>query len=272
MGLQGMATMVEVPMNELKEGDILLLYDTADNTTPAHQLIKASQRSTGSYSAGEWNLVHAVMWTRRNLSIAPAGGIVFDDPEEQQQWRRLLWDKSDEQISEASGSHGVREHWLRRGHYAAYRIRPEYRELGLRAAEIARTWASSGKIKYGKPDAAASIVASSKDFGPNAQRRALQYAKDADNAWPEWAKQIVFGEEAESGFLRGDDRGGAYCSQFIIAAYQAACLTLNMELTGMARRDAKHSNAADLCQALRFDQHFYYAGNVVVIASEHDNT
>ncbi len=257
----------------LDEGDILLLDDTTELTNAefGHLVVRAGQFSSGD-SAGESTLVHAVMWTRLRAggivwSDPPSSGIAFDDVRDRAKWHLRVAKRDarlSHEISEASGKFGVRNHWLRRGYYYAYQVRGEHWELGQLAAKVARTWASRSAIQYSQFEASRSVAGSS-NYGPEAAARAAQYAQDAENPFPEWAR-IGSGMFVEGNF------GNAFCSQFIIAAYQAASVRLGIPPSGITQLDAARSNVRDLHGALKRDVRFENVGNVRVVASEHDNT
>jgi hypothetical protein len=82
--------------------------------------------------------------------------------------------------------------------FAVYR--PSDAALGAEAAAIARTWAT-GRMGYLLPF---SVPFHSSDFGPNARSEAFEYGAQAGVA----------------GGPRGRDK--MFCSQFVLAAYQAA--------------------------------------------------
>ncbi len=82
--------------------------------------------------------------------------------------------------------------------FAVYR--PADAALGAEAAAIARTWAT-GRMGYALPFA---VPFHSSDFGPNARAEAFEYGSQAK----------------VPGGPRGRDK--MFCSQFVLAAYQAA--------------------------------------------------
>lgn len=257
----------------LDEGDILLLDDTTEltNAELGHLVVRAGQFSSGD-SAGESTLVHAVMWTKLSAggivwSDPPTSGIVFGNVHDQAMWNLQVAHRDarlSHEISEASGRFGVRNHWLRRGYYYAYQVRAEHLELARLAAKVARTWASRSAIKYSQSEASRSVVGSS-TYGSAAAARAAQYARDAESPLPEWAR-------TGSGMFVEGNFGNAFCSQFIIAAYQAASVRLGIPPSGITQLDAARSNVRDLHGALKRDVRFENVGNVRVVASEHDNT
>ena len=196
---------------DLLPGDILLLVDEPTNTTTTHKLIKTGQKMVpGLQGASE--LVHAVIWVR--------------DPTNAEPW----------EIAEASGSGRVRVTSLRQGLYRIYR--PADTNLSDWAAQVAMMWAAQGEmvgpdtvggnvIGYSKPTSVFSIV-HSKKLGSSGSGRAVLYAKDAFSNSPEWGP------------------GGAFCSQFVIACYQAAAGNLGVNLTGFLATDAKHCSVRAL--------------------------
>ena len=197
--------------NELLPGDVLLLVDEPTNTTATHKLIKLGQKMVPGLE-GSSELVHAVIWVR--------------DPTNAEPW----------EIAEASGTGRVRVTSLRTGLYRVYRAADA--NLGDWAAQVAMMWAAQGEqvgtetvggnvISYSKPTSVFSIV-HSKKFGPSASERAGLYARDAFSNSPEWGT------------------GGSFCSQFVIACYQAAAGNLGVNLTGFLATDAKHCSVRAL--------------------------
>jgi hypothetical protein len=141
----------------------------------------------------------------------------------------LLWTKNgknnEPDIAEASGSGSVRTFNPQPGLYAVYR--PLDGNVGDWAAQVALMWAVGGTIAYAKRAALLSI-SHSDSFGPKGKARSAVYAKEAFSNSPEWGS------------------GGAFCSQFVLACYQAAAGQLKKPLTGALQTDALHCSVRAL--------------------------
>ncbi len=259
----------------LEEGDILLLDDSHPwtNSTGAHSAIRLGQAIKGS-ELGESKLVHAVMWTKQaagRMPMAPSSGIVFGNPADQAQHNAdVAASPHTEEISEASGAHGVRNHWLRAGGYYAFTLRDDQRGLGVRAAEIARRWGSTGAISYSQMEALSSVVPGNSvhDAG-RAMENARRYAAGAFHSLPDWARLPEHERTGRDMFVEGNF-GNAYCSQFIIACYQAASLTSGVPLEGVAALHARVANVRHLHDALQGDRRFVHQFNVCIQQTVHD--
>ena len=99
--------------------------------------------------------------------------------------------------------------------YIWYVYRPQDAALGAEAAAIARTWAT-GRMGYALPF---SVPFSDSSFGPRARSEALEYARAANVA----------------GGPPGMDK--MFCSQFVLAAYQAAYVTRLLKAKPALRAD-----------------------------------
>lgn len=99
--------------------------------------------------------------------------------------------------------------------YIWYVYRPMDAALGTEAAAIARTWAT-GRMGYALPF---SVPLSDSSFGPKARSEALEYARAAKVA----------------GGPPGIDK--MFCSQFVLAAYQAAYVTRLLQAKPALRAD-----------------------------------
>ena len=75
------------------------------------------------------------------------------------------------------------------------------RELALAAAQVAETWAMPARMHYLVPVA---VPLHNASFGPDAREEALEFGRDASKA--------------------GGGRSSMFCSQFVVAAFQAACV------------------------------------------------
>lgn len=215
---------------QLRQGDILLLYD---NSFTGHFMVALGQGVSKAFRAGSRKLVHVVMWARPQDRPLQHG----------------------HQIVEASGAHGVRTHWLRQGLYVAYQLTAASRtggdpslDLGVQAAQVALEWAGrEQKIPYSKWRALNSVIHNT-SYGENAQARAAKWATGEKEPF----------------------EMGAFCSEFVMAAYQAAGRRLNRPPHGITAADAKHSTVRDLHEALMKDGRFEWTGNVQVDSSPGD--
>lgn len=160
----------------------------------------------------------------------------------------LIWTRKQSSdtpdVAEASGSGWVRTIALPRGTYKVYQCKNQ--DLGELAASTALLWAMGGTIEYSRPKAISSVFHSDK-LGARGLNRAQGYAADAQSSSPAWGGS------------------GAFCSQFIVACYQAAALhnSLNLGLTGeLLRCDAKHCSVRALHDRLFRDPGFSLFGEL----------
>ncbi len=120
----------------------------------------------------------------------------------------ILWTQANEdtvepEITEASGKGYVREGHLRIGNYHVWRCNDS--NWADWAAQVGMIWADGKTIPYGYSKSIKSITGK-KGFGKKGQERAKKFIEDAFNP-------------STSAFA---DCGGAFCSQFVLSAYQAA--------------------------------------------------
>lgn len=157
--------------NDLRPGDILLLEDTADNTTIKHKGIRLGQRLTSvkfwRKNKGKTRYVHALIWIGNGHMDAP-------------------------DVAEASGSGKVRTHRLPYGTYKIYQC--TNRDLAETAADAAVNWAKGGMINYGKGKAVGSIFHSDK-MGTNGLNRAQTYSNQIASSAPAWGQNGAFCSE-----------------------------------------------------------------------------
>ena len=150
-------------------------------------------------------------------------------------------------VAEASGAAGeVRATMLRSrsGTYMVYSCTDS--ALAQRAAGAAMSWSQRGQMGYAKRKAVMSIFHSDK-FGTHGQTRAQSYANEIDSNTP------TFG------------RGRLFCSEFVIACYQAAALDLQLGLNGSVLAcDAKHCSVRALHDRLVKDALFTWMGTLHV--------
>lgn len=154
--------------------------------------------------------------------------------------------------AEASGKAGrLRLVKLSEGFFKIFRCTDQ--QLANRAGEAASRWASGDQIDYAKRKAVTSILHSD-DMGKHGAARARVYASHINS------DQGVFGKN-----VRGQEL--AFCSEFVIACYQAAALDLNPQ-TNLKRSyilgcDAKHCSVRALHDRLvRDSAMFNYEGDI----------
>ena len=129
--------------------------------------------------------------------------------------------------AEASGEAGAtRARALPYGTFLVYRCSNQ--QMGKLASDAALTWSLSGGVGYAKRKAIMSIFHSD-DLGKHGANRALAYASAAGSSGG------------------GFGHGKAFCSEFVIASYQAAAQELGLPLNGyVLATDAKHCSVRGL--------------------------
>lgn len=125
-------------------------------------------------------------------------------------WTQEHQDGVEPEIAEASGKGYVREGHLRWGTYHVWRCNDS--NWASWAAQVAMIWASGKSIPYGY-EKSLKAVTGRKGFGGDGKARAKRFIEDAFN--PE---TTLFTE-----------CGGAFCSQFVLTAYQASAAQILME-------------------------------------------
>jgi hypothetical protein len=157
---------------------------------------------------------------------------------------------NDAEIAEASGGAGrVRTAVLRPGYYAVFR--PANANLGDWAAQVALIWAVGGTIAYGK-SACIQSIAHSDIMGTNGKARAAAYTRAAFENAPSWGAS------------------GAFCSQFVLACYQAAAGQVKVPLTGALATDATHCSVRALHDRLLRESQNFRALGFLRIAGNHN--
>jgi hypothetical protein len=143
-------------------------------------------------------------------------------------------------VAEASGSGKVRTSRLPYGTYKIYSCTNS--DLAASAADAATNWAKGGMINYAKGKALSSVFRSDKG-GTHGLNRAQTYGNEIANSAPAWGQ------------------GGAFCSEFVVACYQAAAVHLGVQLQGdLLQCDAKHCSVRALHDRLFRDSEFKLAG------------
>ena len=215
---------------ELKCGDILLMENTRRNWTIKHLGIIAGQLATSvnpfRSHPGRSSLVHALIFLSYG-EVAEASG-----ESGTVRIRKLLRKKCkeyDDSLNE----------------YAVYRCKDHM--LGVEAASAAISFAGGG-IGYAKGKAFGSILHSD------------TYGKHGKSRGQEYADQL---SEAKKGpnFTGPFAEGGAFCTEFVIACYQAAAIHLKRDETGeVLECDAKHCSVRALDTRLLRDNLFGTGG------------
>jgi hypothetical protein len=216
-----------VRITDLKSGDILLLENTRANYTSKHLGIIAGQWLTGANvfrsHHGRSSLVHAMIYLVDGIVAEASGesGTVRS--------RQLLRPKTndiDDSVNE----------------YLVYRCMEE--ELGQRAASAAFIWSKAG-MGYAKGKAVGSVFHSD-NYGKHGKERAQQYAD-----------QLNAAAQLSNNFVGPFTQGGAFCTEFVIACYQAAAIDMNRAFTGSVLKcDAKHCSVRALHNRLLSDSLF----------------
>ena len=185
------------------------------------------------------NVIHAKMWVKW-----PDDGL------------SLIREK---EVAEAIPYKGVYSRHITNGNYKVFR--PVDENLGQWAAQSALIWSSNkpGVFHYNKAAATLSVIRRS-SYGTKAKKELEGYAAGAFSPLPVWAKK------------------GAFCSQFVIAAYQGASQRINQAKAeedgikpqnmpspqGMLASHARATTPAKLEYALKQDQNFMFLGTLEV--------
>ena len=197
-------------LTELQLGDILLLEDT-EEWKKGHKMSKT--KHLGIRAGQKYTGLNV---SRSNKGRAKLIHAVICVREES---------AGGVKVGEASGQGHVQISDLRDGTYEVYTCTS--RLLADRASQAARTWAGTGTLGYAKGKAVGSVFHSD-TLGEKGEQRALMYAYQIDQERPSWGGS------------------GAFCSEFVVACYQAAAIELDR---------VKNSGAAtwDPLQALKGD-------------------
>jgi len=219
--------------SDLRPGDILLLIDEAENTTKVHRVIVFGQSLTSlanPSNSGDSNLVHAVLWTKTPNNPGNTAPAGAGEPE----------------IAESSGVSGrVQGTALRAGLYKVYR--PTDENLGDWSAQVAMGWGQDRQVEHSRALAMLAIFHSSA-FGPDAKKWASIYAEQAFNPSP--------------------DIGQAFCTQFVLAAYQGAASQVETPIAGALSLDARRTSPRMLEHALKSDPNAFSGKGHIRIKAE----
>ncbi|MCJ2373699.1 hypothetical protein [Pseudomonas sp. RGM 3321] len=206
--------------SDLSPGDILILIDQTDNTCLTHKIIKTGQllpsMSPLRNNKGDPALVHSVMWSKTQNNpdkLEPNGA---GDPE-------VVQMRGGKQQSSLSGP-------VQQGLYKVYS--PKDKNLGDWAAQIGQMWSADKKIPYSKLKCVLSVVRNSgfKNGGKAASEK--------------------YGAQA---FENSPRIRGAFCSHFVLAAYQAAAKQIGTPFTGALKVDAEATSVRTLEHYLKKD-------------------
>ncbi|RMQ45693.1 HopBD2 [Pseudomonas cichorii] len=222
-GVQGTAAVAneKLKKTDLSAGDILILIDQPDNTALTHKIIKIGQRlpslSLLRDNKGDPALVHAVMWskTQKNPGKVEAKG---------QGESEIVEMRGGAQLSSSSGP-------VQKGLYKVYS--PKDKNLGDWAAQIGQVWSEDKTIPYSKLKCVLSVVRNS-NFKSGAKDASDKYGAQAFENTPRIQ--------------------GAFCSHFVLAAYQAAAKRTGTPLTGALKTDAEATSVRTLEHFLKKDE------------------
>ncbi|MCV4289839.1 hypothetical protein OH708_18125 [Pseudomonas capsici] len=222
-GVQGTTAVFneKLKKSDLSAGDILILMDQPDNTTLTHKIIKTGQLlpslSLLRHNRGDSALVHAVMWSKtpNNPGKVEAKGKGESE---------IVEMRGGTQLSSSSGP-------VQQGLYKVYS--PKDKNLGDWAAQIGQVWSEDKTIPYSKLKCVLSVVRNS-NFKSG--------AKDASDK---------YGDQA---FENTPRIQGAFCSHFVLAAYQAAAKRTGTPLTGALKTDAEATSVRTLEHFLKKDE------------------
>lgn len=242
---------ITLKRGDLRSGDILLFCHEKPSLT--HSIIIAGQALFKPLrhpdNNGNSRLVHALLWTGK---AHPADGAA---------------PQGEDDIAEMAGGTvlAAQTSKLQPGLYRVYR--PHNTELGELAAQIGKRWAQSAQeMPYSKRRAALSTLRPAR-FDSRAQASIERYRNEAMQSAPDWGKK------------------GAFCSHFVMAAYQAAAALLAPQnavntpvqenavpgVSGALCANAKHVTVRKLDGLLRDDpDQFASLGHLRVEADEAD--
>ncbi|MCP1118377.1 hypothetical protein [Robbsia andropogonis] len=209
-----------VTVDQLQRGDILLYIDEPETTTAAHLLIHIAQLPQ---QLARWRTRHG------NSRIVHA----------------LLWTRLSDgahDVTEMSGGDvlRIRNARLDAGFYRVYRMIDNH-DMAHTAATVAAAWGAEGNVPYSKRGAATSVVRSS-HYGSMARAETEKHAADAFVSHPAWASE------------------GAFCSQLVIAAYQAAASMCEVKPKRVLNLHAAATSPVTLHRGLKKSEHFHECG------------
>lgn len=225
--------------NDLRLGDILLYQDKEERLIRFGQAIpKLKNRKLDD------KIIHAKMWVKSpdNQDTDDGSGST-----------------KEKEVADVKPLEGVHRSHITKGKYKVFR--PVDENLGEWAAQAALRWSSNkpGVIHYNSVDAVLSIVRKS-SYGTKAKKELAGYDAGAFSELPVWAKK------------------GAFCSQFVIAAYQGAFQRISKAQAaedgikpqnmpspqGMLASRARTTSPAKLEYVLKKDQNFKFLGELEV--------
>ncbi|KPY73084.1 HopBD2 [Pseudomonas syringae pv. spinaceae] len=228
--VQGVAAIAndKLKKTDLSPGDILILLDQPDNTCFTHKIIKTGQLlpslSALRTNKGDPALVHSLIWskTQKNPDKLEANG--KGEPE-------IVQMRGGNQQSSLSGP-------VQKGLYKVYS--PKDKNLGDWAAQIGQMWSADKKVPYSKLKCVLSVVRNS-GFKSGGKAASEKYGAQA--------------------FENSPRIRGAFCSHFVLAAYQAAAKKIGIPISGALKVDAEATSVRTLEHYLKKDdQGFDFKG------------
>ncbi len=227
---------IKLQKEDITAGDVLILLDQQSNTTTNHQLIKVGQKlvvlSLLRNNKGDPALVHAVMWSKRSNN--PGRTSINSSGESE-----IVEMRGGMQLSSNSGP-------IRQGLYKVYS--PKNKDLGDWAAQVGQAWSADQSVPYSKTKSVLSVLRNS-NFGERASKASQSYSKEAFENRPQIS--------------------GAFCSHFIIAAYQAAASRMGIPYSEALKVDAEATSVRTLEHFLKADKdNFEFKGMLNISAEE----
>lgn len=215
---------------EMRRGDILVETESFAQAPWTHRGIMIGQSLTllGGNWGGESSSVHAMIWIGEKVHhIAHASGkakkVVKSPLVGAPTMKFVVYRMTREADSSPAGIATA--------------------SVGYWAARVAKAWAEGHNIPFNSR-ACLQCIAHLAGWGTNAQQRAERYGRHAFDREGTWAG------------------GGLFCSQFVIACYQAAYYQLGLPMTGMVATDAQHCSVKQLQRRLDADKEFTRVGEL----------
>lgn len=227
----------ELSKSQLAPGDILLYVKPKDSQSLTQKLIQAGQKLPNIHllkNTGDPALTHAALWTKAPDNPGKASVEGKGEPE-------VVEMRGGKSMSSFSGP-------VREGFYKVYS--PKNENLGDWAAQVGMMWGADKTIQYSVERAAKSVI-KDPSFDSKAQEKAKVYEDQAFENDPSFSKD------------------GAFCSHFVMAAYQAAAGNTETPLPDALKVNAKAMSVRALEHFLKQDpDNFYLKGTLDVKAEE----
>lgn len=204
-GIEVNATLTTKEGLKLRVGDIILMEDRPTNDFEASHL---------AVKVGQFLTSH----------LKPSGS----DMVHAMIWTQNKVDTVEPELVEASGKGYVREGHLRWGNYHVWRCLDK--NWSDWAAQVGMVWASGKNIPYGYAKSVKSVLGR-KGFGGDGKARAKKFIEAAFD--PDAAKKVF------------DECEGAFCSQFVMSAYQAAAAQILLAKAAEDGTDIDKENMVD---------------------------